>query len=300
MGLQEQFMSKEGRIAVRLAALLSTMRVGERLPAVKQVAAELEASNGTIQGALTQLTDLGAVQLKPRGRLGTFIEALDYPLLWEASGGRSISIGTPMPYSLRYEAMASALQASFADAGIPLSLMFQRGSTERARSVMDGHTDFALMSRLAAESSELNTIRDFGPNTYVGSHGLIITRGRDRHDPTLRVGVDSKSTDQVTLTARYFPDLDDERLVDVSYHQLAGHFDSGLIDATVWNLDEVSDHLRVPIDIYPLPEIEGNTNAVLVHHHSNVIPWPVRRAIDSPLAMTVFAEVLAGKRPPTY
>lgn len=304
MALSPRFLSKGGYVAVQLAAQLSTFEVGDRLPPVKQLAQDLNSSNGTVQAAFAELSDLGAITLHARGRLGTFVESIDYPKLWSAAGGRSISIGMPMPYSLRYEAIASGLQSSFAAHDLPISMMFQRGAANRMRSLVDGHADFVLTSRLATTSAppQVHVVHDYGPGTYVGSHGLVIARGRDRHDVSLRVGVDHSSPDQVTLTRRYFGDLPPEREIEVSYHQLATHFVTGRIDATVWNLDEVGAHLQVPIDIYPLDITDvGNTNAVvLAPHEVTQMPRAALRALTDPTVTDVYTRVLQGRELPTY
>lgn len=209
-----------------------------------------------------------------------------------------------MPYSLRYEAIASGLQASFAAHELPVSVMFQRGASQRVRAMVDGHADFVLASRLASTSvpEGVHVVHDYGPGTYVGSHGLVIARGRDRNDPTLRIGIDHASPDQVALTRQYFGDLPPEREIEVSYHQLATNLVTGRIDATVWNLDEVSAHLQVPIDIYPLDIADvGNTNAVvLATQERSSLPKAALLALTDPTVMDVYARVLAGRELPTY
>lgn len=304
VALSTRFMSKGGYVAVQLAALLSTFDVGDRLPPVKELAERLESSNGTVQAAFAELRDLGAITLNARGRLGTFIASIDYMKLWNAAGGRSISIGMPMPYSLRYEAIASGLQSSFSANDLPVSMLFQRGAGHRIRSLVDGHADFVLTSRLAAGSAPegVHVIHDYGPGTYVGSHGLIIAKGRDRTDPTLRIGVDHSSPDQVTLTRQHFGQLPPEREIEVSYHQLATHLVTGRIDATIWNLDEVGAHLRVPIDIYPLDIADaGNTHAVvLASQEVGRVPRAALQALVDPTVTDVYTRVLEGRELPTY
>src|SRR5690606_6618946 len=124
-------------------------------------------------------------------KLGTFIDAIDHRLIWELAGGQSVSVAMPLPYSRRYEGLATGLHAAFGRAGVPLTLMFVRGSIDRARALQQERADFAVMSRFSAEAGPgVEIVHDFGPHTYVGAHGLVVVEGRDPDDPDLRVAVD--------------------------------------------------------------------------------------------------------------
>lgn len=297
-------MSKVGIVATGIATDLAAMQVGDRMPKVQDTAARYEVGNGTVQAALSLLEDTGAVDLRARGRLGTFVAAIDHPLLWEMAGGRSVSVAMPLPYSRRYEGLATGLQRSFGDVGLPLTLMFMRGSAHRSRAAREGRADLAVMSQLAAdEQSDLRVVQDYGPKSYVGDHGLVVTRGRDPKDPTLRIGVDVTSVDQVAMTQRHFGPIDAARLVEVSYNQLDRCFATGVVEATIWNLDEVDAHISTPIDTHPIRGSGGgsNTRAVVVSAAGDArTPLLVSTALASDAVTRTAAEVVRGDLIPSY
>src|SRR5699024_9298498 len=104
-------------------------------------------------------------------------------------------------------------------------------------------------------------------------------------------------------TDQRFPDLAPERRVQVSYNQLSRYFADGLVDATVWNLDEIDMHISVPVTAYPLDGVDdrATTSAVVVARR-NAAPAPtaVQDALGDDAVMTAAAEVVAGKRIPNY
>ncbi len=158
-----------------------------------------------------------------------------------------------MPYSRRYEGLASGITAVFQDAGIPLSLMFMRGSQQRVRSLLEKRADLVTLSAVAAQrESGLGIVRDFGPHAYVETHGIVIRKGADPTDDTLRIAIDREFPDQVKLVRQTFGNTSRPRWVEVSYSQLDRMFTSGEVDATVWNLDEIAQHIDVPIDTITL------------------------------------------------
>ncbi|MBX9390280.1 GntR family transcriptional regulator YhfZ [Streptomonospora nanhaiensis] len=304
MSRMQVLMSKAGAVAHSMAAELTSASVGDRMPTAQELSERHGVGKGTVQAALALLEEAGAVEIRSRGKLGTFIAAIDHRLVWELAGSGSIPIAMPLPYTRRYEGLATGLHAAFEQLGLPCTLMFVRGSANRARAVRQGRADFAVMSGFAARADpELEIVRDFGPQTYVGAHGLVVAQGRDPDDPDLRLAVDPSSADQRELTALRFPGLPPERRVEVSYNQLGRHFADGLVDATVWNVDEVDAHIAAPITVHPLDGVDdtATTSAVVVARRgADPAPVAVREALAADVVMAASAEVVAGTRIPTY
>ena len=144
-------MSKAGAVAHRLALELSAASAGDRMPTVQDLSERHQVGKGTVQAALALLEEAGAVEIRPRGKLGTFVTSIDHRLLWEMAGGSSVSVAMPLPYSRRYEGLATGLHAAFIEVGVPLTLMFVGGAADRAAALHRERADFAVMSRLAAE-----------------------------------------------------------------------------------------------------------------------------------------------------
>lgn len=304
MSRLQLLMTRAGIVAQGIARSLAHARVGDRMPRVQDLAAEHGVGNGTVDAALGILSDAGALRVRARGRLGTFIDELDHALLWELGGGDTVSIALPLPYSRRYEGLATALQEVFAARDLPVTLMFVRGSIQRATAVRDGRADLAIMSRFAAdEQGDLVVARDFGDRTFVGAHGLVVAEGRDPADPALRVAVDPTSLDQRSLTARHFGELPPERVVEASYNQLSPLFGSGAVDATVWNVDEVEAHIASPVRVIAIPEFsQGPTTAAAAVARPDGVAdaVAVADALADPTLTTIAEAVVAGDRLPSY
>ncbi|MEE6273305.1 GntR family transcriptional regulator YhfZ [Georgenia wangjunii] len=304
MALPKILMSRVGYVTAQLAEMLSGYELGDRIPNVEGLTAQLHCGKGTVQAAFAALEQAGALALRSRGHLGTFIDAIDHPLLWELAGHRTVTIAMPLPYSRRYEGLATGLHATFRDHSIPMSLMFMRGSVERVGALREDRTDLVVLSALAASyEPDVEVVHDFGPETYVHSHCVIVSEGRDPQDPTLRVAVDRSSADLLALVEQVFGELPPERLVEVSYNQLDHAFHSGAIDATVWNADEVRAHITAPIDVHPLPQAAGidNTRAVVVRmRKEQPVAVGVREALTDPAVTAIAAGVVDGRTTPTY
>src|SRR5699024_9205435 len=189
MDVPSMLMSRAGFAAMRLAQRLAPSSAGERIPKFEDLARDLEGGKGTIQAGFDLLADTGRLPLRSRRRLGTSTARRDRAVLWQIAGHRSTSVAMPLPYSRRYEGLATGLQASFIDSGINLSLMFMRGSVARLRALPEGRTDFVVLSALAAGShAEVEVVHNYGPGTYVQSHCVVLAEEAERDSPDLRIG----------------------------------------------------------------------------------------------------------------
>lgn len=297
-------LSRTEATAAKLAEVLLGLSVGERLPRLHDLAHRFGCSNGTLQDAITSLFESRMVELESRGRLGTFVVSMDTSRLWEAAGYGFITMAMPMPYSKRYEGLATGLHYSFVEHAIPLTLVFVRGASHRIRMVTQGRADYCLLSGLAATTSDrLASVWDYGPHTYVGSHALLLRPGCIQSDPDLRIAIDPASFDQQEMTRRQFGTLSGLNVVMASYHQLGRLFEDGIIDATVWNIDELHDSIRGDVQVVPLQRDadERNTRAVVVRSAAgDFAPRSVADAISSKAVLRVAEEVVRGERVPSY
>lgn len=304
MNATDLLMSRTGRVARTIALEVMSMRQGGRLPPVQVLASKTGVGNGTVAAALETLEAANAIVLEAKGRLGTYVQKIDYALLWQLSGSSSFSVALPLPYTLRYEAMATALQESFLNAKLPISLIFIRGANERAKAVREGRADAAVVSAFAANHLfDLVTVTNFGMYTYVSGHGIIIKKGKTVEDSNLRLAVDQSSIDQAELSRKYFPEVSESQIVTVSYHKLYELIEIGEIDAAVWNMDELSKFISPNVEVMRLPETtsQDNTAATLIAapkgRGSTAV---VEDIVSDKRLLETFNEVLSGSRRPTY
>jgi YhfZ C-terminal domain/Helix-turn-helix domain len=307
----ERFLTRNGMAARQLAALLLHHDADSRLPRLRDFAGELKVGNGTVQAGLQLLEAAGAVETRARGHLGTFLVRADRAVLWRLAGLGTLLAAMPLPYSRRYEGLATGLRAAFEEAGAPFAITFMRGASTRLGALLEGKADLVVLSRFAAdhiaEEHPVELVADLGPRTYVGSHGLLLRRGTPLRSEGLRVAVDSSSEDLRLLASRVFAGREDVQWVESSYMQLRGLFAQGLVDATVWNLDEVRDHLGPDVEVVPLDEeitrelTMRNSSAALIGRTGETGALDaVRASLDFGLVTGVQDEVLRGERVPQY
>jgi hypothetical protein len=307
----ERFLTRNGMAARQLAALLLHHDTDARLPRLRDFAGELKVGNGTVQAGLQLLEEAGAVETKARGHLGTFLVRADRAILWRLAGLGTLLAAMPLPYSHRYEGLATGLRAAFEEAGAPFAITFMRGASTRLGALLEGKADLVALSRFAADrlaaDHPVQLVADLGPGTYVGSHGLLLRRGVALESKGLRVAVDSSSEDLRMLAAKAFAGRDDVEWVEASYMQLRGLFARDRVDATVWNLDEVSDHLGPDVEVQPLGEeitrelAMRNSSAALIGRTEDAGSLEaVRASLDFGLVTKVQGEVLRGERVPLY
>lgn len=298
-------MSRNGLAAMQLARQILALPVGEQLPRARDIAVELGVGNGTVQAGLQLLEQAGAISTTSHGRLGTTLDAADRALLWELGAMQTLTMSMPLPYSRRYEGLASGFLAAFTRLGIPFDLLYQRGSKGRLNALMQGSIDIAVTSGLALDlqRDEMPVIElaDLGPATYVGAHGIVLAHGKDLTSPELRVAIDRSSVDQAYLVEKIFGELAGVSFVDTFYSQLDEQFASGRIDATVWNVDEIDQHLQTSLAVHELPPVDRSTHAVLaVSAGTKRVSSALFNDLALDLVHTVLDDVLAGRRFPAY
>jgi hypothetical protein len=244
MTLSDRMYTKNGLAAREIARHLLSVKPGERIPRISDFAGELSLGRGTVQGALRLLEEMGAIQLESKGHLGTYLSRKDDQALWEIAGMSHVVGVMPLPYSRKYEGLATGLVEAFREINVPFNLAFMRGSTHRIDALQSGRYDFAVVSGLAVEMHRqqrpgLHIVKRLGPGSYVSGHEIFFadpaeTAIRDG----MRVGIDYTSADQYLLTSYECRGLDVE-LVEVNYMQLLDMLKEGKIDAAVWNKDEL-------------------------------------------------------------
>jgi DNA-binding GntR family transcriptional regulator len=239
----ESLYSKNGLAAKFIAKELIQVSEGERIPRISDFTEKLSLGRGTVQGALKVLEELHAISLDSRGHLGTFLEKRDLNLLYEIAGVGPIIGVMPLPYSRKYEGLATGIVETIAEIHKKSGLAFMRGARSRREALKSRRYDFAIMSVLAAEdalvkSDGLEILWAFGPETYVTSHKVFFANNKHmRITSGMRVGIDYSSADQANITLLECEGLDVE-FIELNYMQLFSMLKSGKIDAAVWNADE--------------------------------------------------------------
>jgi len=305
----ESLYSKNGLAARYIAKELLELEEGQRIPRVSDFTEKLGLGRGTVQGAIKVLEDLHAIQLESRGHLGTFLRKRDVNLLYEIAGIGPIIGVMPLPYSRRYEGLATGLIEELQNQNVKVGLAYMRGAVPRIEALKSRRYDFSIMSLLAAEEAVrkfdgLEIIRDFGPESYVSSHKIFFSNPKfDSIQDGMRVGIDYSSVDQAEITLRECKGKQVE-LIESGYMQLFSMLKEGSIDAAVWNADEEKTLNTFPSSEFKSMEAnelaaKATTAVVIVETARNEIK---ERVQDLQIESVIHIQrlVVEGKKYPHY
>lgn len=304
--VQQLLMKKSGQALAFLAQECLTVSLGERIPTFTQFAQRSPFSRGTLQNAMAGLEEIGAVQLVRRGHLGTFLTHKDTGLLMQCRGVRLLTGTMPLPYTKKYEGLATGLFHNFRQRGLDLDIAYIRGSEKRIQGVLGGRYDFAITSQLSAEAAlqaglPIEIRHSFGPGSYLTGQSILF-RDSQASEITdgMRIGIDTVSLDHVRLThalvgqkqVTYLP---------VNYNQIMVLIRDNQIDAAIWNMDSILEsqsqiHYR-KLELQDFQE----TTAVLVMAQANAaMAKVVDEFIDTDDILNQQRKVVAGEIYPNY
>lgn len=311
-----ELLTKQGQVVVEMARMLIGHEVNQRLEPVSVYADRLKVGRGTVQGAFQALEAAGAVRFQRRGHLGTYLVEIDRQRLWKFTGYGVIAGAMPLPYTRRYEGLATALYKAFERAAMPFSMAYVRGSTNRVEALRLGRFHFAVVSELAAEMmlrqyDDISLVRTFHDESYVQEHAVIMREGAgSRIRDGMRVGIDVGSADQAHLT-RLECEGKDVEFVELNYMNLVDRLRSGDIDAAVWSTEEVQPHGLVQLyrglKAYPFTHEEAcrlsrkNTRAAIVVAKPQIrMTTLLEQFLDPESIRDVQMKVLSGELLPSY
>lgn len=308
MDIKSKLMQKYGLVTIKLARELITMTVGDRISTIAEYSAKYETARGTVQAALKLLEESKAVQVEPRGHLGTFISSINYEILWEFTNFSTIMGAMPLPYSKLYEGLATGLYKEADNRNFPFSLAYMRGAENRISALLKGRYDFAVVSKLAAhhsikEGMDIDIALEFGKYSYVNEHVIVFSNTSSRTiEDGMKLGVDRSSIDHYLLTLEQCRGRQVE-IIDLPYNQVVQKLIAGEIDAAVWNIDEIVER-KHNIKYYPLEfnNFSGDdTEAVLViNKHNYGIKNLLEQFINCKKVVEYQRKVVAGELIPNY
>lgn len=309
--MDNHLLTKNGTAVVKLARMFLPMHAGQRLKTVGEYADQLDMGRGTVQAAMKYLENAGAISISAKRRQGTFVEKIDYVKLWELADFKIITGVMPLPYSRRYEGMATGLYKTFDKAKVPFNLAYMRGGYRREQALLSGKYDFAVMSLLAAESLKESTknveiVVDFGEYSYVSGHKVLFSDPAcAKIEEGMRVALDSTSADHLILTKCECQGKN-VFFIELSYNQILDSLAQKNVDAAVWNIDEIVDrHLNVPYYDFQSPDakelgIKATVAVIVTAKSRKGISNVLRQVIDRSLVVEIQQKVIRSELLPEY
>ncbi len=308
MSMEETLYQKIGVAVHRLAQDLLARQEGERIPPISEYQEKLQVSRGTIQNGLNFLKESGAVSLVSRGHLGTFIERMDYRRLQECSFSKELMGTMPLPYSLCYQGLATALYHALSP--YAFNLLYARGAESRLKLLTAGVCHFTVCSRYAAEEAirrhtDVEIAVDLGPGTYLTSHVLVFREaGKTAIESGMRIGYDRASVDHRHLTELICAGVRGVKLVEMRAHQTIRAIQDGQIDAGVWNLDDIMESGYKGLNVVPIrqsTDFSAFSSAVLVIRRGDEsIAQLLRQSVRLSAVQRTMSAVRAGAVPADY
>lgn len=299
---------KIGIAVNRLAQDLMTRREGERIPPISEYQELLQVSRGTIQNSLAYLKDSGAISLVSRGHLGTFIEKLDYRRLQECSFNKELLGSMPLPYSICYQGLATALFQLLST--YAFNLVYARGAETRLKMVTSGLCQFTVCSRYAAEEAirsqaDVTIAVDLGPGTYLTRHVLVLRDpAQTKITDGMRVSYDRDSPDQRYITEKLTAGHKNIRFVEIKAHRTIQAILSGEVDAGVWNLDDIIESGYQDLNVVPIEGIgdlsQFSSAVLVVNRQDKNMARLLAQYIPARLVRAIQQDVRQGRRMADY
>lgn len=303
----EQLFTKNGVAIIHIAKKLLSFSPGERIPNVSELASEMRTGRGTVQQALKKLEELKLIRLESRGYQGTYLMEIDLLKTWEMVSMSGMAALMPLPYSKRYEGLATGLRQVLEEAGLRLSLAYMRGAENRIHNLINKRYDFVMTSKYAAEKAikagiKISIVMNFGLESYVSGHSVVFKdSSNEQIEDSMRIGMDYESIDQKTLTEKVCEGKK-VNFVPVFYSQLLSRLQDGEIDACVINSDEVQERYTA-FKLVPISFVKGNSNteAVLVaREEDEKVFRNLFSIVDTNQILAIQNEVVKGIRYPNY
>ena len=279
----------------------------DRVPTVEEFCKESNISQGTMQAAISILKEDGAISTRSRGHLGTFVENVNHQKLLSYIGNRTLVGSLPLPYTKKYEGLATGIYKAFFNNEIQVSLSYMNGSEKRLSGLQEDRSNFIITSGLTADylikrNANLAEFLVLPEQTYVTKHVLVFRKGEDAQIKSdARIGVDTQSIDYTLLT-KYVTKGKNVQLIQMPYNQVSKSIEEGLIDFAIWNEDEVVEH-NYPLDY---SEIDNNltirsSQAVFVGKKTDIFTKSIlEKTLDVDKLLSTQKKVISGELLPEY
>jgi hypothetical protein len=301
---EEKKLNKKNRSVLFVARELLFSKVGERIAPVTEYSEKYGISVGLIQRAFVLLQNEGAIKLDKRGVLGSFVKEINNEILLEKSDLGFLVGVMPLPYSKRYEGLATGIKNNFQNYNLNYYFAYMSGSGVRLSFLRKGIYDFAVVSRLAYEiererNGDIESVFEFGANSYVSKHVLLKAPGVKK---IVKIGVDRNSEDQEFLTKEFLGDSNYE-FVEIDYNETLKLLENKIVDGIIWNYDEIEEK-SIKMEYEELPESrilkKANEAVLVISRRNDNLRKLSRKIIDVDYIREIQQKVLTNQILPTY
>lgn len=297
-------MNKKEQVILSIAREIIFSETGERIPSIIEYSQKYNISVGLIQKAFMSLQEEGAVEIERRGVLGSYIKKIDNKLLMEKSAFGSLVGVMPLPYSKRYEGLATGIKNNFKNYKVNFYFAYMSGSEVRLNLLRKGIYDFAIVSRLAYEIEkekydDIDVVFGFGEKSYVSRHVLLKASGIKK---IRKIGVDKNSEDQKYMTKKCITSKECE-YIEINYNETLKLLKNNIVDAIIWNYDKIEEK-QIKVDYEELPNKEvlnkANEAVLVIKKQNQMLRKLTEKIINVKHIEEIQKQVLENKMLPAY
>jgi len=277
------------------------LRKQDKIIGIKEYADTYGVGLGTVQAAFNEMKGTGAIQLNPCGAQGTFLASIDKDKLWQYCDYRVLISLLALDTNPYIKGLATGIYEAFTLFDLPISILFARGSKNRASILLRDKCDFVLMSELAYEAaknsnSAISLVAHVGacPNEY----GFITRNSMTPDWNRINIAYDSFSFDQQAIMSAY---RSPECLChDFPCVQLVDMVRSGEIEAAL--MERNSLHEMDGLAFHPLTGIQGallskiGRAVAVVREENESLRQLLQLVLSEDLVFNVQKKVMQGKQ----
>jgi hypothetical protein len=265
---------KSWLINTYIARDLIGISAGDRLPTIHEFTQKHDSSRGIVQKVLESLQKSGAIVLEKRGKMGTYISAVNQEILFRLGGLEYITATMPPAITGDLAGLATGICDVMGDCPVPFNFAFIHGADKRGAALSRMIYDFAVTSQAAAvqitaKYPDLDIMMLLDGCVYSPPFVLCSRRpGVWNISDGDTMAVDPSSVDQYTLTKRFCKEKK-VRIIERPYITCRALFISGKIDFLVYRNETWIRDYKIPA--VPL-EYERESSyllpAILINKHN--------------------------------
>lgn len=303
----DKFYTKEGLAIENIINDVISMSEEDKIKSISEYAKEFNFARGTIQNAFRFLNENNALIVETKGRLGSYVKKIDKIKLIQLSGKQKIIGVMPLPYSIIYQGLATAIFLETQSDYFDLQMAYMRGADSRIAMLLEDKFDFVIMSKLSAEhyiekNENIEIICGFGKETYVNKHMMVLNSESYRKNNIKKFGIDASSQDIAIITEHQCMGKEIE-LIKLPYMQLYNNVSSGYIDGAIINVDNIDkNNPNLIFKMIDEDYFKGkDTEATLIIRKNNAI---VKEILEENISIDnikkIQNKVFTGEQHPIY
>lgn len=305
--LTQDIYNKNASTVIKLAKVFLFVNEGERIPTYEQLANDFKVARGTIQLSMRLLEHRGAIKLRARGHLGTFLIEKDMSLLLELADYGLIYGAMTLPSTRENQGLATAIITEVASQyGVIVNLSYTPRPERRMEMLVNGRCDFVVTSKYYYEKGlrdglPIELCIDLGPHSYRNEFVIAFNQ---EHKTEIENGMKVAYATNGKLQNRLTDELCENK--DVTYipltlDEIIPALTNNIVDATVWAIDEFDGSRYIKSMVALDPQDDDLTTAVvIVKNDRQDLKKLIQQHVDRDKVLAVQKEVLEYKVLPRY